>query len=49
MAEEEEAEGVEMRGQTLGGEVLFLGLCPRDPGLPADPPLLPLWLVLSPR
>lgn len=43
--EEEEAEGV----QTLVDEVLFLGLCPLDPGLPADPPLLPLWLAWSPR
>lgn len=34
----EEAEGRETRAQP----VLFLGLCPPVPGLPADPPVLPL-------
>lgn len=48
MAEEAEAEGLEIRAQTLPDELLLLGLRPLDPGLPADPPLLPLWLVLSP-
>lgn len=38
--EGEEAEELEIRLQTLVDEVLFLGLCPPDPGLPADPPLL---------
>lgn len=49
MEGEEEAEGLEMRVQTPVDEVLFLGLCPLDPGLPAGPPLLPLWLDVSPR
>lgn len=40
--EEEEAEGREIRVQPLVEELLFLGLCPPVPGLPADPPLLPL-------
>lgn len=40
--EEGEAEGRETRVQPLVEEPPFLGLCPPVPGLPADPPLLPL-------
>lgn len=45
--EDEEAEGREIRVQPPVEEVLFLGLCPPVPGLPADPPLLLLLLLLS--